>query len=97
MTKDAQVIDEQMRARALARWEGEGGALAPSGSAGSIDEAELRILARLGAALLDEWTGLSLELQGRIMRRARTLGRPGDHAVVKEKLAIFLHEHRNDC
>jgi len=86
-----------MRARALSRWEGEGGALSPTGAADSIDESELRILARLGAALLDEWAALSPLLQANIVRRARTLGGPGDHAHVKETLARFLHAHRKDC
>jgi hypothetical protein len=97
MTKDTQPVDEQMRARALSRWEGEGGALAPSSAAGSIDESELRILARLGAALLDEWSGVSPDIQGRVIRRARTLGGPGDHALVKQKLARLLHDHRDEC
>ena len=44
-------VDALVRARALARWEGEGGALAPSAEADSIEDASLRVLARLGAAL----------------------------------------------
>jgi hypothetical protein len=86
-----------MRARALSRWEGEGGALAPSGAADSIDESELRILARLGAAVLDDWGELSPALQRNVIHRARTLGGPADHARVKEKLGRFLHEHRSEC
>ena len=86
-----------MRARALSRWEGEGGALAPTGAADSIDESELRILARLGAALLDEWGELSPALRSNLIRRARTLGGPGDHPRVKENLARLLHEHRSEC
>ena len=97
MTKDRQLTDAEMRARALARWEGEGGALAPSGAADSIDESELRILARLGAAVLGEWGELSLALQRNVLHRARTLGGPGDHARVKEKFGRFLHEHRSEC
>jgi hypothetical protein len=86
-----------MRARALARWEGEGGALTPTGAADAIDESELRILARLGAAVLDEWSELSRVVQANVVRRARTLGGPGDHARVKENLARFLHANRSDC
>ena len=97
MTKDTRLVDAEMRARALSRWEGEGGALIPTGAADSIDESELRILARLGAALLDEWGELSQAAQGNIIRCAKALGRPGDHARVKEKLARFLHEHRSEC
>ncbi len=97
MTKDTRVVDAELRARALSRWEGEGGALNATGAAGSIDESELRILARLGAALLDEWDELPRAVQGNVVRRARTLGGPGDHARVKENLARFLREHRSEC
>ena len=97
LTTDTQRTDAEMRVRALSRWEGEGGALAPTDAADSIDDSELRILARLGAALLDEWDKLSSELQGSVVRRARTLGGPGDHAHVKERLARFLRRHRNEC
>jgi hypothetical protein len=97
MTNDKRPTDAETRARALSRWEGEGGALAPTGDSGSIDETELRILARLGSALLDDWDGLSPALQAKIIHRARTLGRPGDHARVKEQLARFLRENRSEC
>ncbi|MGH8235528.1 MAG: hypothetical protein ACREXP_00720 [Steroidobacteraceae bacterium] len=76
MTKDTRLTDTEMRARALSRWEGEGGALAPTGAADSIDESELRILARLGAALLDVWGGLRPALQANVVHRARTLRWP---------------------
>jgi hypothetical protein len=97
MTKNIPVGDAEMRARALARWEGEGGALSPTGAADSIDESELRILARLGAAVLDEWSALSQVVQANVVRRARTLGGPGDHARVKENLTRFLRANRSDC
>ena len=97
MTKNPRPSDAEMRAKALARWEGEGGALIPTGDESSIDESELRILARLGAALLGEWGELPQPLQGRVVQRARTLGGPGDHARVKEMLARFLDEYRSEC
>ena len=71
--------------------------MAPSAAAGAIDDTELRILARLGAALLDHWAGLSPDVQQKIVRRARSLGAPGDHAHVKKQLAGFLREHRKEC
>ena len=97
MTKKPGLVDAEMRARALSRWENEGGALVPTGRTDSIDESELRILARLGAALLDDWGELPRALQGKIIQRARTLGKVADHAHVKEQLARFLHAHRTDC
>jgi hypothetical protein len=97
MTNDTRLIDAEMRARALSRWEAEGGALIPTGAADSIDESELRILARLGAALLDEWGELSPALQANVVRRARTLRGKGDQEHVKRALARFLHDHRSEC
>lgn len=97
LTKYPQRTDAEMRARALSRWEGEGGALASISAADSIDESELRILTRLGVALLGDWDELAAALQESVVRRARTLGHPGDHAHVKERLARFLREHRKDC
>jgi hypothetical protein len=97
MTKETRSVDAEMRARALSRWENDGGALIPTGAADSIDESELRILARLGAALLERWGDLPRALQSNVIQRAKTLGAPGDHARVKETLARFLHEHRTEC
>jgi hypothetical protein len=97
MTNGKRPTDAELRARALSRWEGEGGALAPTGAADSIDESELRILARLGAAMLEHWGELHGPLQQKVVQRARTLGGPGDHARVKDSLARFLHEHRSEC
>jgi hypothetical protein len=95
MTQGARPGDAEMRARALARWENEGGALAPIGP-DSLDETEMRILARLGAATLDEWDKLSPEIQQNVVRRARTLGAPGDRARVRETLTHFLRIHRGE-
>jgi hypothetical protein len=92
MTQDRRFSDAEMRARALARWEGEGGALAPTSDSDSIDESELRILARLGAAVLDEWHELSTPLQDEVVRRAKRLGTQ-DHARVKERLRRLLLDY----
>ena len=97
MTRRTQATNAEIRERALARWESEGGALAPTATAGSIDETELRILARLGAALLDDWARLPTDLQQKVVRRARSLGKPEDHAHVKATLARFLREDRKEC
>lgn len=97
MTTTNRVDDDRMRARALARWEGEGGALRPTPEPTTIDEPSLHILARLGAALIDSWADIPAPVQARIVRRARTLGAPGDHVVVLEALARFLQEHSSEC
>jgi hypothetical protein len=68
--------------------------MAPTGASDSIDESEMRILARLGAALLDEWGQLSPSLQNQLVQRAKMLG--ANHARVKDQLAQFLREHREE-
>ena len=90
------VAARRQRARALARWEDEGGALGPSPEAEHIlDETELRILSRLGAALLGEWSRLPADLQRAIFSRAATLRPATDGARVKAEIALFLHDHKN--
>lgn len=91
-------VDEgQMRARAIARWEGEGGALSTPSESDAIDETALRILARLGASVLEAWESVPATLQSELVRRARTLGAPGDRVRIRDALSQFLQEHRNDC
>jgi hypothetical protein len=87
---------ERQRAKALARWEGEGGSLGPSAEGGhALDESELRILSRLGAALLGEWHRLPTDLQRTIFSRAATLRPAADGARVKSEIARFLHDHKD--
>lgn len=90
-------LDAAIRARALARWEGEGGALAPSPETDSIDDVSLRLLARLGAALLDSWEDVPQAVQGDIVRRARTIGAVEHHAHVMANLARFIDLHKREC
>ena len=87
---------ERQKAKALARWEGEGGALgASSKSDQALDEAELRILSRLGAALLSEWSKLPTDLQREIFSRASTLHAATDGFRIKAEIARFLHDHKD--
>jgi hypothetical protein len=93
----AQSLDDaQMRARAIARWEGEGGALSPSPENDALDESAMRLLARLGAALLESWSEVPPNLQPNLVCRARTMGAPGDAARIQGLLVRFLREHRED-
>lgn len=97
MQTTTRLPDIEMKARALSRWENEGGALIPTDATPSIDESEMRILARLGAAMLEEWTELAPPMQKKVIRRARALGSPDDHARVKRLLADFLNANRSEC
>lgn len=82
-------------AGALARWEGEGGALKPDKPAGGLDELDVRILTRLGAALLAEWNSLPTEVQRAVFHRASTPDALGDSASLKSEIANFLHTHKD--
>lgn len=86
--------DAEMRARALARWEGEGGALGRSGGPGDVlDEDELRILARVGAATLAEWGAFGIDQREALLRAICKPLAPGDGARAKAHIAAFLIEH----
>lgn len=86
--------------RALSRWEGEGGALR-SGPQRESDETlrlaadELRILQALGASVLLNWNTLSTETRKALFDGAVASGHPADRVLVKERIARFLHEHKD--
>lgn len=82
---------KRLMARALARWEGEGGAVNQSDG---LDERDLGILVRLGAALLGEWNNLPTEVQRAVFHRASTSGALADSANLKSEIANFLHAHK---
>jgi mannose-6-phosphate isomerase-like protein (cupin superfamily) len=88
--------DAQMRAKALSRWEGEGGALGRAASPGdALDEWELRILARIGAAALAQWRALADPLREAMLGNICRPLAPGDGARAKERIAAFLQENAN--
>ena len=88
------LADAEMRARALARWEGEGGALGRSGPpADALEDSELRILARVGAAALAEWGTFGSEQRDALLRHISRPLAPGDGARAKAQIAGFLREH----
>ena len=88
--------DAQMRAKALARWEGEGGALGRSASPGdALDDGELRILARVGAAALAQWGALPVSLRETMLGSICRPLAPGDGARAKDGIAAFLRENSN--
>ena len=92
---DAKSPSEE-RQRALARWEGEGGGLGRAAQAAdSLDETELRMLTRLGAALLEGWNNMPTDLQRAIFVRASTPHGLGEGARLKSEIARFLHDHKD--
>lgn len=87
-------------AKAIARWEGEGGALS-TGSQAEADplrlaSEDLRILEALGAAVLANWNDLGTEIRKRLFEAAVASGEAVHRGVVKEQIARFLHEHKDD-
>ena len=87
-------VDPAMRARALSRWEGEGGTLGAGSTPGDrLDEGELRILARIGAAALAQWSELSQPLREAMLGTICNPLVPGDGARTRARIAKFLEEN----
>jgi hypothetical protein len=86
-------------AKALGRWESEGGA-PPQGSERGPDMAlqadEERILRCLGAAVLLQWNDLPTEIQRSLFDDAASMSDPERRFRLKQQIARFLHEHKDD-
>jgi hypothetical protein len=85
-------------ARALARWEGEGGA--PKGKSQQDRERtalaaeEEQILRDLGAAVILQWRDLPRNVQRALFDRAVAMGEPRQSTALKERIARFLHARK---
>jgi ribosome-associated translation inhibitor RaiA len=89
--------DERMRLRALARWEGEGGALGRSGTrTDTLDESELRILARIGYAALGAWNALPHDAKEAMLADVCRPLVAGDGARARERIAAFLRSYETE-
>src|SRR5271155_1713335 len=84
---------------ALDRWEEEGGAQAGLWplpyETGVLLKPERRVLECLGAALVSEWSNLPTDVQRRLFEHA-TSGKLRDAALLKTRIARFLHDHKDD-
>ncbi len=88
-------------ARVLGRWESEGGATElPRGSEPGQDSAlltaEERILRCLGAAVILQWNDLPTEIQRDLFMDAASMSDPERRFRLKQQIARFLHEHKDD-
>ena len=88
-------------ASALARWESEGGAPGPASELSRdkpvlLSEDEGRILQCLGAAVLLQWNDLPTPIQQQLFEHAVSIGEAGQTAKLKERIARFLHKHKDD-
>jgi hypothetical protein len=88
-------------AKAIGRWESEGGAKeSPIGSELGQDIAlqafEERILRCLGAAVILQWNDLPTVIQRSLFDDAASMSDPERRFRLKQQIARFLHEHKND-
>jgi len=88
-------------ARALGRWESEGGAEEPLqgmefGLGIALQEAEERILRYLGAAVILQWNDLPTEIQRNLFDDAASMSDPERRFRLKQQIARFLHDHKDD-
>ena len=60
-----------------------------------LDETDMRILARLGAAMLIKWDMVSENARGAISSTASTLHAERDGARIKAEIARFLDEYND--
>ncbi len=86
-------------ARALARWENEGGAIFSSPEDGDDEQvvlslAEQHILQCLGAAVIAQWTELPTDVQKALFEHAVSSGDPRHSMDLREQIARFLHNHK---
>jgi hypothetical protein len=90
-------------ASALERWEGEGGARESASQEpsrplpGPLSAGEERVLQCLGAAVLLQWNGLPTAIQQRLFEDAVATAEAGQTAQLKERIARFLHTHKDDA
>ncbi|MGQ0484333.1 MAG: hypothetical protein ACT4SY_03135 [Hyphomicrobiales bacterium] len=88
-------------AKALGRWESEGGAAEPPqvsepGQDIALHAAEERILRCLGAAVILQWSDLPTEIQRNLFEDAASMSDPQRRFRLKQQIARFLHEHKDD-
>ena len=88
-------------AKALGRWDSE------SGATGSSPEAELgpdlalhaveeRMLRCLGSAVIIQWNDLPTEIQRKLFEDAASMTDSARQFELKQQIARFLHEHKDD-
>lgn len=81
-----------LKAKALSRWEGEGGSLGRP-AAVALDDEDMRVLARLGAAVLLEWAALPDSIREALVHSASTLHAERDATRIRRAIALFLNDH----
>jgi hypothetical protein len=88
-------------AKALGRWDDEGGATGSSPEAEfgpdlALHAAEERVLRCLGAAVIMQWNDLPTEIQRNLFEDAASMSDSARQFELKQLIARFLHEHKDD-
>jgi hypothetical protein len=88
-------------AQALGRWDNEGGAsaLSPGADLGpdlAFHAVEERVLRFLGAAVIMQWNDLPTEIQRKLFDDAASMSDSARQFELKQQIARFLHEHKDD-
>lgn len=88
-------------AKALARWEGEGGSVdlpqeSHSGQDIQTQRVEERIVRCLGAAVILQWNHLPTEIQRNLFEAAASMSDHEQQFRLKQEIARFLHDHKDD-
>jgi hypothetical protein len=88
-------------AKALARWDDEGGATKgvpqeDRDALVSLGQEEEHILRCLGAAVIMQWNDLPTDIQHELFDHAISMGKLRQTAELKRLIARFLHQHNKD-
>ena len=84
-------------AKALGRWDNEGGATGmPPVPDTALSKDEERILKCLGAAVIMQWNDLPTDIQRNIFEDATSMSDPARQFQLKQQIARFLHDHKDD-
>ena len=82
-------------AKAIARWDNDGGATAPPDPDTSLRKHEERILRCLGAAVMIQWNDLPTEIQRSLFEGATSMSDPARQFQLKQLIARFLRDHKD--
>ena len=84
--------------KALGRWDNEGGATdSPPVPDTALGKDEERILKCLGAAVIMQWNDLPTEIQRKLFQDATSMKDSARQFELKQLIARFLHEHKDDA
>jgi hypothetical protein len=85
--------------RALGEWEAEGGSLTFEPQRGKyiqLGKQEQYVLYCLGGAVLMQWNELPTNIQRVLFERAASLSKEDQTLALREQIARFLHNHKDD-